>query len=1231
MILLPDWEPLHVSGIFTPAILICGREKETQEKEKFRNLGTYRELFYENGVLQKRVILLGEAGAGKTTFSKHLTDLWCEPRTQQQFADVTVIKEFRYFFYVSCRFAKEGDIIADMIKDQIFGDDKLKAVATYMLEHYPECCLILLDGADEWIGSPDTGRKGDIAGLPGMEGVEHCVILITSRPWRFHSLPTRSRSIFRRFQINGIKDVQVLAYRILQKLEYPNPSKSSYEFLGQVSQNNMYELMKTPMILIIALGGWVNDKSFHKSMCINYINMIQSFIRRSKGQAGWSSSKSKLQQLIPNLETLETGWETKANELPHLLLRYKSIRRYAGLCLLLGELAFDLLLGKEEQSLVFSKKVLKSYLPADDENDESVNVCLALGILSKAETTTRGLRKLESYAFCHKTFQEFFAALWLASKYSNEKSKLYKCLKSYRDLMSYEKLIIFLCGFDPEAGKRFWMFVAEEVEIAEEDDKDAIERERKVKDVQDLVCKCMKEHGFDQKGQMSDQLYFCIPHIVVYNNTSNEDIMLLCHVMEEYPCSLKSLCVKYCQTLCSGLQILKLSHLPSVNENSDSENSDSEHRHSLENLPSVSEHRDSEHSESEHSESEHSDSEHSDSEHSESEHSDSEHSDSENSDSEHSESEHSDSEHSDSLSSPVLDLQKHDKLETLWLQHISIEGLLLPVEGARITSLELRNVTMSHHGREQLSESLSSCSHLEKLVLIGLRCREHRDSCRILVLALQKHDKLKTLELKSLSIEGLLLPVEGGRIPSLTLDDVTMTHHGCEQLSGSLSSCSSLEDLCLERVRCREHKDSCCIPVLDLQKHDKLKTLWLLSLSIEGLLLPVEGGRIPSLKLSGVTMTHHGCEQLSESLSSSSSLKYLSLEEVRCSEHRGSCCIPVLALHKHDKLETLGLRSLYIEGLLLPVEGARIKSLKLHNVTMSHHGCEQLPGSVTSCSHLEDLDLTMVKCREHRDSCCKPVLDLQKHNKLKKLCLLSLSIEGLLLPVERARITSLRLYNVAMSHHCCEQLPGSVTSCSHLEDLDLTAVRCSEHGDSCCIPVLDLQKHDKLKKLWLKSLSIEGLLLPVEGARITSLTLVGVTMPHHGCEQLPESVTSCSHLEDLDLTAVRCSEHGDSCCIPVLDLQKHDKLKKLVLQFISIEGLLLPVEGARITSLKLYHVTMSHHGCEQLSADFSSRPEQENWRPFVRYAYNKVICREHRYSSCQPVKDITNFIESHRH
>ena len=141
-------------------------------------------------------------------------------------------------------------------------------------------------------------------------------------------------------------------------------------------------------------------------------------------------------------------------------MRYELIQRFAGLFLSLGEIAFDLLLGKEEDSLVFSKQVLKKY---HNLTDESVNVCLTLGILSKTETTTRGIKKLDNYAFFHKTFQEFFAALRLASNYANEQPKLYKCIRNVYDLYRYEMMITFFCEFDPEAGKMFWIDLTEKL------------------------------------------------------------------------------------------------------------------------------------------------------------------------------------------------------------------------------------------------------------------------------------------------------------------------------------------------------------------------------------------------------------------------------------------------------------------------------------------------------------------------------------------------------------------------------------------------------------------------------------------------------------------------------------------------------------------------------------------------------------------------------------------------
>ena len=112
------------------------------------------------------------------------------------------------------------------------------------------------------------------------------------------------------------------------------------------------------------------------------------------------------------------------------------------------------------------------------------------------------------------------------------------------------------------------------------------------------------------------------------------------------------------------------------------------------------------------------------------------------------------------------------------------------------------------------------------------------------------------------------------------------THHGLEQLSRSLSSLSCLKKLYLTRVRCSEHTDRCCIPVLALQKHNKLRILYLLILSVEVLLLPMKGARARVLRLKNVTMAHHGLEQISKSLSSLYDSWHLSLGEVDCSEHR---------------------------------------------------------------------------------------------------------------------------------------------------------------------------------------------------------------------------------------------------------------------------------------------------------------------------------------------------------
>ena len=571
-------------------------------------------------------------------------------------------------------------------------------------------------------------------------------------------------------------------------------------------------------------------------------------------------------------------------------------------------------------------------------------------------------------------------------------------------------------------------------------------------------------------------------------------------------------------------------------------------------------------------------------------------------------------EHIDMCCIPALDLQKHNELEILELYDPSFVSLLLPLEGTRIRKLELGNVTMAHHGLEQLSRSLSSWSCIKELVFTGVRCREHTDMCCIPVLDLRKQNELEILYKMDSSFEGLLLPMDRIRIRELTLHKVTMAHHGLEQLSRSLSSWFCIQKLKLDGVRCSEHS-RCCIPALDLRKHNELDILYKMDSSFEDLLLPKEGARFISLKLNNVTMTHHGLEQLSRSLSSWSCIKELVFDGVRCSEHTDMCCIPALGLRKQNELEILTLSDSSFEGLLLCMEGTRIRKLALDNVTMSHLCLEQLSRSLSSLHCIQTLYLYGVRCREHIDMCCIPALDLQKHNELEILELSDPSFVSLLLPLEGTRIRKLELDNVTMAHHGLEQLSRSLSSWSCIKELVFDGVRCREHTDMCCIPVLDLRKQNELEILNKMDSSFEGLLLPMDRIRIRELTLHKVTMAHHGLEQLSRSLSSWSCIQKLDLDGVRCSEHS-RCCIPALDLRKHNELEILYKMDSSFEDLLLPKEGARFISLKLNNVTMTHHGLEQLSRSLSS------WSCIKELVFDGVRCSEHTDMCCIPALDL---------
>ena len=163
-----------------------------------------------------------------------------------------------------------------------------------------------------------------------------------------------------------------------------------------------------------------------------------------------------------------------------------------------------------------------------------------------------------------------------------------------------------------------------------------------------------------------------------------------------------------------------------------------------------------------------------------------------------------------------------------------------------------------------------------------------------------------------------------------------------------------------------------------------------------------------------------------------------------------------------------------------------------------------------------------------------------------------------------SKLTKLTVRGSNISHLGMEQLYSCLRDSSTLQDIDNESLYSSDHGRSCCFPALDLQRQHSLEIVRLENLSVESVLLPGRGtllSKLTKLTVRVSNISHLGMEQLYSCLRDSSTLQDLELDSLYCSDHGCSCCLPALDLQRHHSLEIVTLENLSVESVLLPGGG----------------------------------------------------------------------
>ncbi|XP_053379600.1 uncharacterized protein LOC128548527 [Mercenaria mercenaria] len=409
--------------------------------ESCKQIDSYKNIFFENSYHCKNIYIVSDAGFGKTSFAKRLVMSWCQAHEPQsgyaqyfKAEDIESVKEFSFVFFISLRcYSGVKCEVESMIYDQTA--NHLPGSYTYqqlqdILRN--ERCLVILDGLDEW-SHPVSTECTNFTEIPHRKVREKTTVLTTTRTWKLSLANLRTTDIDKRIEITGLcrSSSCNLIHNVTEHLnKMSSPPRSSEEFAALIKENNLEELARIPLIVMQLLCLWRDGEPIGKSRCEIYSSITELLLRKGE-------MKSPL-YIQDDVESQDTCF----------CYRNRLSRKYQKHLLALGELSFNTLFGDERCSVVFDRSTAKKYL-SEDQLRFSFNT----GILSQWKVPCKLTRRQYNVSFLHKTYQEFFAALHIASQTKNPdkvKELIVNYCRSMKSLVEMSRVFVFLSGMNSE-------------------------------------------------------------------------------------------------------------------------------------------------------------------------------------------------------------------------------------------------------------------------------------------------------------------------------------------------------------------------------------------------------------------------------------------------------------------------------------------------------------------------------------------------------------------------------------------------------------------------------------------------------------------------------------------------------------------------------------------------------------------------------------------------------------
>ncbi|XP_067029147.1 protein NLRC3-like isoform X5 [Acropora muricata] len=338
----------------------------------------------------KRVLIEGQPGMGKTTYCQKIAYDWAKKRKGgESFPDVTLV------LLLKCRDINCGlwEAIDDQLLPREVNEEEKERFFTFIRNHQSKV-LLVLDGLDEL----PRGQLSIYTDIIGGRVLPDSYIVVTAR----HEVGVKVRKCFHTLlEVEGFTKTDAEKFI----LRYFKEEHLAIKLLDKLnSDRTLRGLTRNPLntallcLLCEDFGG-----KFPESRTLLYLEIVECVLRRYR-------RKMKLP-------------ETK----PDLLVLYE---------VELKQLGFIAVEGLHNDSMYFDESAFKGF---------SSNVKSNLGFLS-VEAGRSKRRPSRSYAFLHKSFQEFFAALFHCCQLLDEEISVDSLVADCRYFQEFQQVLMFTSG-----------------------------------------------------------------------------------------------------------------------------------------------------------------------------------------------------------------------------------------------------------------------------------------------------------------------------------------------------------------------------------------------------------------------------------------------------------------------------------------------------------------------------------------------------------------------------------------------------------------------------------------------------------------------------------------------------------------------------------------------------------------------------------------------------------------